>query len=385
MADTLAPPAPSALQDIDPEAMLAGLRRWIECESPTLDTAAVNRMMDLAASDLAVAGAQVERLTTGHAGAADAVLARFPHAHANQPGILILGHLDTVHPVGTLDVLPFRRDGNLCYGPGIKDMKAGNFLSLWAVKELLARGIATPLPVSVLFTGDEEIGSPHTRDLIETVARQHKYILVPEPGEDNGGVTTGRHEVARFTLEARGTPSHAGATPEKGRSAIRQMAEKIVEIEELSTPGMTFSVGIVNGGLWSNCVTTTCTAELLVLIRDPAEKEAQIAALMALQTRTPQMSFLVTPLRERPRWEANEACRALHARAQAVAADLGLELKGHVAGGGSDGNFTGALGLTTLDGLGALGRDLHTLNEHIFVDSLVPRTRLMAGLLATLD
>ncbi|MFD2239281.1 M20/M25/M40 family metallo-hydrolase [Aureimonas populi] len=377
--------SPADLAGLDTEAMLGGLRRWVECESPTIDPRAVDRMMDLAASDLSLAGAAVERLTSGDAGAAGAVLARFPHRDIGKPGILVMGHLDTVHPLGTLEVLPFRREGNLCYGPGIKDMKAGNFLSLWAIRQLVARGIETPLPVSVLFTGDEETGSPHTRPLIEALARRNRYVLVPEPGEDAGGVTIGRHEVARFTLAARGTPTHAGATPEKGRSAIRQMAEKIVAVEALGSPGVSFSVGIVQGGLWSNCVTTHCSAELLVLIRDPAQKEERLAALMALQSDEPGMSFTVTPLRERPRWEGNEASHALHAAAREIGAALGLDLKGHVSGGGSDGNFTGALQIPTLDGLGALGRDHHTLNEHIFVDSLAPRTLLMANLIATLN
>lgn len=376
--------ADAAALGIDADEILGGLRRWVECESPTIAPQAVQRMLDLAASDLVLAGARVERLTTDFPGEAGAVLGRFPHPEPDQPGILIMGHVDTVHPLGTLDVLPFRRDGNLCYGPGIKDMKAGDYFSLYAMRKLREHGVETPLPVSILYTGDEEIGSPFTRAMIEDLASQYKYILVPEPCQDDGKVVTGRHEVARFTLTAHGTPTHAGYTPEKGSSAIRMMAEKIIAIESLTSANTTFAVGIIHGGQWSNCITTTCTAELLVLLRDPAEREGKLADLMALASEGETSSFAIEHLRNRPRWDANAACDALYAHATGLAAGLGMEIPPHISGGGSDGNFTGALGLATLDGLGASGKDHHTLNEHIHIDSLVPRTLLMANLLATL-
>ncbi|MEJ2804102.1 M20/M25/M40 family metallo-hydrolase [Comamonadaceae bacterium PP-2] len=367
----------------DQEAMLAGLRRWVECESPTLDVSSVERMLDLAQHDLAAAGAEVQRLQTlpGHAGA---VMGRFPHPHPEQPGILVMGHLDTVHPIGTLAALPWRREDSRCYGPGINDMKAGDYLSLCALRELGAAGWTTPLPVTILYTGDEEIGSPASRALIESTARQFKYILVPEPARPDGAIVLGRHEVVRFALESTGQPTHAGNTPEKGRSAIRQMAEKLIAVEQLSTADATFTVGILRGGLWSNCVATTCTAELLVLIRDPAVREERLAALQALASQDASGSFTITQTLQRPRWEENAGCLALYEVAEAAAKDLGFALPRLVSGGGSDGNFTGALGLPTLDGLGACGDLHHTLQEHIEVDSLVPRTRLMASLVMRL-
>ena len=256
----------------DTDAMLAGLRPWIECESPTWDRAAVNRMMDMAARDLALAGARIERIP-GRMGFGDCVRARFPHPRADEPGILVMGHLDTVHPIGTLAALPFRRDGARCFGPAICDMKGGNFLALEAIRQLGRAGIATPLPVSVLLTSDEEAGSPSTRDVIEAEAARNRYVLVPEPGRPDGGVVTGRYAIARFHLEATGRPSHAGARLAEGRSAIAEMARQILAIEAMTTPDCTFSVGVVRGGTWVNCVATTCTAEALSMAKRQPDLE----------------------------------------------------------------------------------------------------------------
>ena len=148
--------------------------------------------------------------------------ARFPHPRQGEPGILIAGHLDTVHPIGTIEKLAFRREGGKCFGPGIFDMKGGNYLTLEAIRQLARAAFTTPLPITVLFTPDEEVGTPSTRDIIEAEAKRNKYVLVPEPGRANNGVVTGRYAIARFNLEAIGKPGHAGATLSSGRSAIRR-------------------------------------------------------------------------------------------------------------------------------------------------------------------
>ena len=175
--------------------------------------------------------------------------------------------MDTVHPVGTLNVLPWRQDGAKCYGPGIVDMKGGNYLALEAIRQLMRAGVATPLPVTVLFTSDEEVGSPSTRDLIEAEAARHRYVLVPEPCRQNGSVVSGRYAIARFNLESVGRPSHAGARLADGRSAIRAMARRIIEIEQMTTDDCTFSVGVVAGGQWVNCVATVCRGEALSMAK----------------------------------------------------------------------------------------------------------------------
>ena len=367
----------------DAETMLAGLKAWIECESPTFDASAVNRMMRLAAGDLESLGAKIETIP-GRMNLGDCVRARLPHPSAGEPGVLILGHLDTVHPVGTLAKLPWRRGGGRCYGPGILDMKGGNYLALEALRQLARAGIATPLPVTVLFTSDEEIGSPSTRDLIEAEAKKHRSVLVPEPGRNDGGIVTGRYAIARFNMEAIGRPSHAGASLAEGRSAIRAMARKIIDIEEMTTESCTFSVGVVNGGTWVNCVPTTCRAEVLSMAKRQADLDRGVERMLALTGSHDDVRFEVTRGVTRPVWEPDQGTMRLYEVARGIARDLGVELTHESAGGGSDGNFTGAMGIATLDGLGAIGKGYHTLEEYIDVESLVSRGCLFAGLLAEL-
>ena len=367
----------------DQERMLEGLRAWVDCESPTFDAPAVNRMMDMASRELTVMGARVERIP-GRMGFADCVLASFPHPRRTEPGVLILGHLDTVHPVGTLRDLPWRREGGLCFGPGIFDMKGGNYLSLEAVRQLQGNAWPTPLPVSVLFTSDEEVGSPSTRDLIEAEAGRHRYVLVPEPARRDGGVVTGRYAIARFNLETVGQPSHAGLRLSEGRSAIREMAHQIIAIEGMTSEASTFSVGVVHGGQWVNCVATRCVAEVLGMAKTQADLDRAAELLLALHPTGSGAGLRVTRGVTRPVWEPDEGCWRLYESASALARGLGFEIPHQSSGGGSDGNFTGALGIATLDGLGPRGDGPHTLQEHIVVESLVERGRLVAGLLATL-
>jgi glutamate carboxypeptidase len=364
----------------DADTMLDGLRPWIECESPTYDPTAVNRMMDLAARDLVIAGARI----AGRMGFGDCVRATFPHATPHVPGILVMGHLDTVHPIGTLAKLPFRREGGRAWGPGIQDMKGGNYLALEAIRQLARAGVATTLPITVLFTSDEEVGSPSTRDLIEAEAARHRYVLIPEPARPDGGVVTGRYAIARFNLEATGRPSHAGARLAEGRSAIREMARKLIEIEDMTTQDCTFSVGVIHGGQWVNCVATSCTGQALSMAKRQEDLDRGVARMLALGASSNEVQFKVTRGVTRPVWEPNAKTTALHEVARGVASRLGFDIPPQSAGGGSDGNFTGAMGIATLDGLGVQGANAHTLDEHIVIDSLAVRGRLFAGLLAAL-
>ena len=368
----------------DADTMLDGLRTWIECESPTYDAASVNRMMDIASRKLVLAGARIERVS-GRMGFGDCVRASFPHVTPNVPGILVMGHLDTVHPIGTLAKLPFRRDGARAWGPGIQDMKGGNYMALEAIRQLARANVQTKLPITVLLTSDEEVGSPSTRDLIEAEASRHRYVLVPEPARADGGVVTGRYAIARFNLEAIGRPSHAGARLAEGRSAIREMARKLIEIEDMTTDDCTFSVGVIRGGQWVNCVATTCTGEALSMAKRQEDLDRGVARMLALSASSNDVQFKVTRGVTRPVWEPNGKVMALYETARGIAHGLGYDISSQSSGGGSDGNFTGAMGIPTLDGLGVRGADAHTLNEYIEVESLAERGRLMAGLLATLS
>lgn len=369
----------------DADEILDGLTRWVACESPTFDAEAVNRMMALAARDLALLGARVERIP-GRMGLGDCVRARFPHPMGDAaPGVLVMAHLDTVHPVGTLEKLPIRREGGICYGPGICDMKGGTYIAVEAIRQMLRAGMATPLPITVLLTSDEEIGSPSTRDLIEAEAARHRYVLVPEPARPDGGVVTGRYAIARFNLKTTGRPSHAGARLSEGRSAIREMCRQILDIENMTTEDCTFSVGVIHGGQWVNCVTTTCEAEALSMAKRQEDLDAGVARMLALRASANDVQLEVTRGVTRPVWEPDAKVMKLYDQARYIANAIGFDIVHQSSGGGSDGNFTGAMGVPTLDGLGVAGAKMHTLEEHIEIASLVPRAKLLAGLLATLS
>jgi glutamate carboxypeptidase len=370
--------------EFDADAMLEGLTRWVLCESPSHDAAAVNRMQDIAAHDLAVMGAQVERISP-HPAVGDCIRARFAHRRADQPGILILGHMDTVHPLGTLTKLPVARDGKLCYGPGICDMKGGNYLALEAVRQLQANNVETPLPITVLFTSDEEIGSPHTRALIEAEARRATAVLVPEPARTGNGVTSGRYAVARYDVTTYGRPSHAGLKLAEGRSAIRRMADNIIAIEQMTGPDCTFSVGVVHAGQWVNCVSSEAQAEVLSMAKQQQDLNAGITKMLALNDPDAEVATRVSLGLTRPVWTASPATMKLVALAERLATELGQPFRHESSGGGSDGNFTGALGVPTLDGLGVAGEKYHTLEERIEIDSLAMRGRMMAGLLMRIE
>ena len=364
----------------DTEEMLAGLRPWIETESPTFDASAVNRMMDVAQHDLAVLGARTTRIPSPM-GLGDSLRAEMPHPRAGEGGILLLGHMDTVHPIGTLEKLPFKREGEICYGPGLMDMKGGNYVYLDALRKLLAAGVETPLPVTVLFTPDEEIGTPATRRLIEEEAKRHKYILVPEPARPDGGAVIGRYAIARFNLQTRGRPSHAGWALAEGRSAIAEMAKNVAVIEGMTTEDCTFSVGVFHAGQWVNCVSSVCDAEVLTMAKTQEQLDAGVEKMMALNSDEGDVILEIRRGVTRPVWEPNQpGTMAMLKLAQEIGSELGLALSGSSAGGGSDGNFTGFLGLPTLDSIGVRGKGLHTLEEHIFVDSLTERAKLAAGL-----
>jgi glutamate carboxypeptidase len=369
----------------DLDTMLAGLRPWVECESPTWDAAAVNRMMDLVTRDLALMGASIERIPGAREPSGvmmgDMVRARLPHPRAGEPGILIMGHFDTVHPIGTLKVNPFRRDGDKVWGPGICDMKGGSFLTLEALRQLARAGIATKLPVTILFTPDEEIGSPTSRALIEAEAARAKVVLVPEPGLQGGGVTSGRYAIARYNLKSTGKPSHAGARLSEGRSAIREMARRVLQIEEMTTDACTFSVGVFHAGTWVNCVSSEARAEALSMSKRQEDLDRGVEAMLALTDAA--AGFEVTRGLTRPVWEPAPGTLELCAMAEALHKAVGMAFSHKSQGGGSDGNFTGAMGVPTLDGLGVEGDGIHTLNEHIEAPTLVKRARVMAGLLAS--
>jgi len=368
---------------LDTAAMLATLRRWVQCESPSYDAAAVSRMASLAADDMRAMGGAVE-CVAGTQGYGDSVRARFAPPDASEGGILLMGHLDTVHPLGMLDEMPWREQEGRCRGPGILDMKGGIVLALAAIAGLRHAGLTPPLPITVLLNSDEEVGSPSTRALVEAEAAQHRYVLIPEPARRSGGVVVGRHAVARYKLVTRGRPAHAGLRLNEGRSAIQEMAHQIIAIDRLSQPDCTFSAGVIRGGQWVNCVARECEAELLSVSTSEAALARGRQTLADLRPTAPGTEIELMPGAVRPFWHTSPGDRALFETASRIAGELGFDLAGETSGGGSDGNFTGAMGIPTLDGLGARGDFLHTRDEYIEIDSLAERGRLVAGLLMAL-
>jgi glutamate carboxypeptidase len=343
----------------------------------------VNRMIDRAMAEVHDLLAHVERIT-GPAGCADMLLVR---TRAEGRRILILSHVDTVHPIGTLKTSPCRRDGEKLYGPGVYDMKGGAYLALEALRRVVQAGSAR-LPISFLFTPDEEIGSPYSRERIQAEARHARFALVTEPARDGGKVVTSRKGVGRFTLTVKGAASHAGVRHEDGRSAIHEMAKQIIRIENKTdyARGITCNVGLIQGGTGVNVVPAECKVD--VDLRVPSQRLAEEMThwFLNLEPIGKDVELMVEGEMNRPPYQKDAGIASLFEKAQAIYQEIGKELKDvPLTGGGSDGNFTAALGIPTLDGLGADGKGAHAAYEQIYYSSLVPRTYLCTRLLETLD
>jgi len=238
----------------DSTAILDGIRRWVEIETPTEAPDQVNRLADMVADGYRDLPATIERVA-GHSGCGDHILARSSWGQ-DAPGILVLSHLDTVHPLGFIQRLPFKIEGDSAFGPGIYDMKGGAYLAYHAFAQLCATRERSPLGVTQLYVSDEEIGSPTSRALIEEEGRRAKYVLVTEPARDGGKIVTGRKGVGRFEIFVKGLPAHAGTRPEDGRSAIRELANIIQTLEAMNDlrRGVTVNVGVVRGGTRPNVI-----------------------------------------------------------------------------------------------------------------------------------
>ncbi|MCC7276022.1 MAG: M20/M25/M40 family metallo-hydrolase [Alphaproteobacteria bacterium] len=370
---------------ISAEEILEGIREWVSIESPSHDAAAVNRMADHVQASLARLGAVIER-TPGREGYGDVLKARTPWG-GDGPGILVLSHIDTVHPIGMIDQLRFEKKGDVVFGPGIYDMKGGAYLAYYAYQHLVRTGRRTPLPVTFMFVPEEEVGSPTSRAMIEAEARRNKYVLVTEPARDGGKIVTSRKGVGRFVVKIEGRPAHAGARHEDGRSAVRAMAKIILAVEAMTDygRGITTNVGLVAGGTGVNVVPQFCTAEVDLRVPTPAIGEEMTARILGLTVDEPDVTVTVTGGMNRPPYTKDAGIAALFEHAKAVAAEIGFALQDvPVTGGGSDGNFTAALGIPTLDGLGVDGKGAHTDYEQAYYSSFEPRAKLMLGMLETL-
>jgi len=374
---------PTTTNPFDPYKILDGIRRWVEIETPTEAPAQVNKLADLVAAGYRDLPATVERIA-GKDGCGDHLVARSSWGQ-DAPGILVLSHLDTVHPIGFIERLPFKIEGDSAFGPGIYDMKGGAYLAYHAFRQICADRARAPLGITQLFVSDEEIGSPTSRALIESEGRKAKYVLVTEPARDGGKIVTGRKGVARFEVFIKGVPSHAGTRPEDGRSAIRELGNVIQTLEAMNDlkRGVTVNVGVVRGGTKPNVIAEEAYAEVDMRVPTMADSEELVPRILGLKSRTEGVSVTVTGELNRPPYEKGNAGAALYEHAKTLAAEIGFDLVDTSTGGGSDGNFT-APHTATLDGLGVDGKGAHTHYEQMYISSIEPRARLLHRLYQTL-
>lgn len=361
--------------------LLEFIEALVAIESPSDDLQAVNRCGAELATRLTALGATITRATPSTAG--DHLRASFGTG-ARQ--VLLLGHFDTVWPVGQIQRMPLKRDGGRLHGPGVFDMKAGVGLATLATRALLEQGALDRTRIVMLWTTDEEIGSTTSRALIEAEAVKSEAALVLEPSLPGGALKTSRKGVGQFELVVTGIAAHAGLDPGKGVSAIHELARQVLEIEKLQhlDRGITVNVGVARGGSRANVVAAEARATVdarAVTIADAREIER---AMRALRPHLKGAGLQVHGGFDRPPLERSPGVVKLYELARDVAREMGSELAEGSAGGGSDGNFTAALGVPTLDGLGAVGDGAHALHEHVVIGALAPRAALIAGLLGRL-
>jgi len=358
------------------------LRELVEIESPSDDRVAVNRAADRVVDWARELGAEVLRHPGGSYG--DVVELRFGAAMSGKP-VLVLGHLDTVYPIGTLATMPWREvdaeEGVRLQGPGVVDMKAGVVIALEAIDALRALDAMTR-PVTVLLNPDEEVGSEVSRPHTERLARESAAVFVLEPGQGLA-YKTARKGVGHFELTVQGVAAHAGVDFGSGHSAVLEMARLVEEVSGWTdlSKGRTVNVGVIAGGTRSNVIAAQCKAEVdvrVVTMDDAARVEEMFRGL---RTRDAACTLRVEGGVNRPPMERSAGIVKLFQQAQRQAAEIGLDLQEAATGGGSDGNFTAAIGVPTLDGMGAVGGGAHSPGEYVVAGHLVERTALLAGML----
>ncbi len=370
--------------------MLASMRRLVEVESPSDDKAAVDACVQVAAELAESCGGRVKRHRQRKFG--DVLEIRWGGRGSTRKSrnrILLLGHLDTVWPLATIAKMPWRESGakanRKIYGPGVLDMKAGVAMALTAMRVLGELGglDSGSRPVTLLLNSEEEIGSPISRAITEKLARESEAVLVLEPAQGLA-CKTARKGVGQYRIDVTGVAAHAGVDFERGHSAILELArllEKIAQFTDLHI-GRTVNPGVIGGGTRSNVIADHAWAEVDVRIAQASDAAKVDQMFRGLKCADKRCSIRITGGLNRPPMERSTGTARLYKQARGIAHALGFTLDEAATGGGSDGNFTAALGVPTLDGLGAVGEGAHAAHEHIVVEHLVPRTALLAGLIA---
>jgi glutamate carboxypeptidase len=368
------------------EAVVAFTRALVEAESPSGDEAGSKAVVSLlaAAAEGIPAVTKIERVASENYG--EHLRLRAWNESTKEKAIVILGHTDTVHPRGSLRQHPWRLEGNRAYGPGVFDMKANCALALETMRACVESGIRPRRPVVFLFTCDEETGSLTGRQLVEAQARQAHAVLVLEPPASGGRLKTGRKGTGMFSIEARGRAAHAGLEPEKGASAILELARQTERLHSFngSSDGISVNVGVFNGGTLSNVVSAEARAEVDVRFSTTSEAERIEKEIRSLQAIDPWVRLIVTGGINRPPLERSERVLALYDQAKSIASRLNFELGETQVGGASDGNFAAAAGAAVLDGLGIDGDGAHATHELILLYDIPRRGALLAGLIVSL-
>jgi glutamate carboxypeptidase len=351
----------------------------VRLESPSTDRQAVERCGDEIRQRLAALGGKVSRIPGGNRG--DHVRADFDGGPTR---VMLLGHFDTVWPVGQLERMPLRQADGRLHGPGVFDMKSGIAAAMLAVRALTERKLPDRPSLTILLTSDEEVGSETSRQTIEATALECQAVLVLEPSLPGGAAKTSRKGCGEFELIVHGVSAHAGLDPGKGASAIHELARQILAIEALQRLdlGITLNVGIISGGSRANVVADAARAIVDVRVPAMADATALEAQLRALRPALRGTRLEIRGSVGRPPLERSPQVVRLYELARDVARELGQDLGEGAAGGGSDGNFTAAIGVPTLDGLGPRGDGAHAVHEHVEIDDLPWRAALLAGLLS---
>ncbi|WZO96628.1 M20 family metallopeptidase [Isosphaeraceae bacterium EP7] len=365
-------------------AMLVELAALVGHESPSRDKHALDGLADSIAGRFGTLGGQIIRHVNPAGG--DHIEARFEGADPRLAPSLVLAHFDTVWPTGTLARMPFRVEDGKAYGPGTYDMKASLVLLEFALKTLRDLGRAPARPVVALLTSDEEIGSASSRPLIEERARSAAHVLVLEPPLADGRLKTGRKGVGKFVVTIRGLAAHAGVEPEKGINAIQELAHQVLLLHGLADleRGTTVNVGVVAGGTVSNVVPAEATARVDVRVKTLDEADRIVRAFGSLEPLVQGIRLSVDGEFDRPPMERTQRSHELFERVREIGRTVGLELGEGSTGGASDANFTAAIGVPTLDGLGAQGAGAHADYEHVLIDALPERAALLAAVLASI-
>lgn len=358
----------------------------VEAESPSGDKDGSSDVVSLLASAAGSISAvtSVERITSEDFG--EHIRIRAFAGENDAAPIVILGHTDTVHPRGAIKERPWRSEGNRIYGPGVFDMKANCALALEALHACEATNAQPKSPVTILLTCDEESGSPSGRSLVEEEAKNARAVLVLEPPASGGRVKTGRKGTGIFAIEVHGRAAHAGLEPEKGVSAVLELARQTLRLTNLNNPavGTTVTVTVVQGGTHSNVVPAEARAEVDMRFSSAEEGRRIESAILNLKPFDERAQLVIKGGINRPPLERTEKVRELYLQARQIAGLLDFDLGEATVGGASDGNFVGAMGVAVLDGLGIEGDGAHAAHEHIIVDNIPLRGALLAGLIATL-